>query len=222
MRHTRRNIRKFPVPNDIGQYDFRNTPMGLLNDPEWYDYPLCMDQFRQRYPGYLLSTRQSGYGHVLDKMKRKRKFVYIKEMEPELIVPDLTDFKLKPYVSYRTSDIQQSEFTAKALFNIVYGRKMVEKFHNGEEVTPIEHNEEETHQARIKAMQTGADLFVGGSWYDSFSRDIKSDEQLQKEWEEEMAIWRKYGKTTDSRKMNKRVSDNPVDRIEPPPLKLTK
>lgn len=31
-----------------------------------------------------------------------KKFVTIKEMVPELIVPDLTGFTLKPYVSYKT------------------------------------------------------------------------------------------------------------------------
>lgn len=31
-----------------------------------------------------------------------KKFVNVPEMVPELIVPDLTGFELKPYVSYRT------------------------------------------------------------------------------------------------------------------------
>jgi len=30
------------------------------------------------------------------------KFVLVPEMVPELIVPDLTGFELKPYVSYKT------------------------------------------------------------------------------------------------------------------------
>lgn len=30
------------------------------------------------------------------------KFVHVPEMVPELIVPDLSNFELKPYVSYKT------------------------------------------------------------------------------------------------------------------------
>uniref|UniRef100_A0A0K0G0N5 39S ribosomal protein L41, mitochondrial (inferred by orthology to a C. elegans protein) n=1 Tax=Strongyloides venezuelensis TaxID=75913 RepID=A0A0K0G0N5_STRVS len=32
-------------------------------------------------------------------------FVVVKEMIPELVVPDLTDFELKPYVSYKTDAV---------------------------------------------------------------------------------------------------------------------
>ncbi len=38
----------------------------------------------------------------------------IPEMVPELVVPkDLEDFPLKPYVSYRTREINQEELTSK-------------------------------------------------------------------------------------------------------------
>ena len=37
------------------------------------------------------------------------------EMVPELVVPDLSDTELKPYVSYKTKDIYQEQLTAKYL-----------------------------------------------------------------------------------------------------------
>lgn len=45
-----------------------------------------------------------------------RKFVQIKEMVPEFVVPDLTGFKLKPYVNYRAPSGIDTPLTAKALF----------------------------------------------------------------------------------------------------------
>ncbi|ELV13109.1 39S ribosomal protein L41, mitochondrial [Tupaia chinensis] len=44
------------------------------------------------------------------------KFVQIKEMVPEFVVPDLTGFKLKPYVNYRAPAGAETPLTAKELF----------------------------------------------------------------------------------------------------------
>ncbi|XP_072489274.1 large ribosomal subunit protein mL41 isoform X1 [Notamacropus eugenii] len=44
------------------------------------------------------------------------KFVKVKEMVPEFVVPDLTGFKLKPYVSYRAPAGTDEPLTAKQLF----------------------------------------------------------------------------------------------------------
>ncbi|KAG3288478.1 large ribosomal subunit protein mL41 [Ictidomys tridecemlineatus] len=44
------------------------------------------------------------------------KFVQIKEKVPEFVVPDLTGFKLKPYVNYRAPAGTDTPLTAKALF----------------------------------------------------------------------------------------------------------
>ncbi|XP_077005026.1 large ribosomal subunit protein mL41 [Tamandua tetradactyla] len=44
------------------------------------------------------------------------KFVKIKERVPEFVVPDLTGFKLKPYVSYRAPAGTETPLTAKQLF----------------------------------------------------------------------------------------------------------
>ena len=35
------------------------------------------------------------------------------EMIPELIVPDMYDCKLKPYVSYKTKEINQEKLTSR-------------------------------------------------------------------------------------------------------------
>ncbi|XP_037653621.1 39S ribosomal protein L41, mitochondrial [Choloepus didactylus] len=44
------------------------------------------------------------------------RFVTIKEMVPEFVVPDLTGFRLKPYVSYRAPAGAETPLTAKQLF----------------------------------------------------------------------------------------------------------
>ncbi|XP_069603792.1 large ribosomal subunit protein mL41 [Ranitomeya imitator] len=45
-----------------------------------------------------------------------RKFVKVKEMVPEFIVPDLSGFKLRPYVSYKAPAGTEEKMTAKRLF----------------------------------------------------------------------------------------------------------
>ncbi|KAJ8413822.1 hypothetical protein AAFF_G00064200 [Aldrovandia affinis] len=45
-----------------------------------------------------------------------RKFVSIKEMVPEFVVPSLEGFKLKPYVSYRTPTGTEPALTPETLF----------------------------------------------------------------------------------------------------------
>ncbi|KAJ8379679.1 hypothetical protein SKAU_G00004570 [Synaphobranchus kaupii] len=46
-----------------------------------------------------------------------RRFVRIREMVPEFVVPPLEGFKLKPYVSYRTPAGTESALTPEALFS---------------------------------------------------------------------------------------------------------
>ncbi|XP_062446979.1 large ribosomal subunit protein mL41 [Rhea pennata] len=48
-----------------------------------------------------------------------KKFILIKEMVPQFVVPDLTGFKLKPYVSYRAPEGSEPPMTAKQLFTEV-------------------------------------------------------------------------------------------------------
>ncbi|XP_067676949.1 large ribosomal subunit protein mL41-like [Haliotis asinina] len=56
----------------------------------------------------------------------------VPEMIPEFVVPDLTDFKLKPYVSYKVTDITQTKFTAKDLFHACYANDIADKFSKGD------------------------------------------------------------------------------------------
>lgn len=77
-------------------------------------------------------------------------------------------FQLKPYVSYRVPEVTQSEFTAQDLFDGVYRLKIINDFKNNmlkENGDPVEPNEDELltpEQAKIKARQTGSDLFSHG------------------------------------------------------------
>jgi len=62
---------------------------------------------------------------------RKGVFYHCQEMVPEFVVPDLKDFNLKPYVSYRVSDVKQSELTPQDLFNATYAKEIVDDFKAG-------------------------------------------------------------------------------------------
>ena len=78
-------------------------------------------------------------------------------MEPELIVPDLEGFNLKPYVSYKTKDINTPEFTAKDLFDRTYASEILSKIMKDEPVD-VKPNEDEILEAKLKALRPNADL----------------------------------------------------------------
>lgn len=73
--------------------------------------------------------------------------------------------QLQPYVSYRTPDVVQTEFTAEDLFNVVYAPKIVKDFNEGKldaDGNPLNPSGEEkltAEEAKIKARQTGSDIF---------------------------------------------------------------
>ncbi|OWR41662.1 ribosomal protein L41 [Danaus plexippus plexippus] len=93
------------------------------------------------------------------------RFVKVPEMIPELIVPDLKDCNLKPYVSYKAEDVIQSEFTPQQLFDAVYSKKIVIDYKQGKlnaDGQPLEPSEEENLQpeeAVQRAKRTGSDIF---------------------------------------------------------------
>lgn len=93
------------------------------------------------------------------------RFKSIPEMIPEFIVPDLTDCKFKPYVTYKTPKVVQSEFTSHDLYNAVYAQKVIDDFKNdklNEDGSCKEPSDEELmtpEEAFIKARQTGSDIF---------------------------------------------------------------
>ncbi|RWR98837.1 39S ribosomal protein L41-like protein [Dinothrombium tinctorium] len=135
-----KRVTKFTIPNRDSQWDPKHIPKHLFDD--YFNYPIYKCPLGMKHPGFWF----------------RDKFHYVKEMEPELIVPDLTDFKLKPYVSYRTPDVEQSEYNAKALFNKTYANTIVDEFLKGEKIE-MKASEKDIRAARIKAKQTGADLF---------------------------------------------------------------
>lgn len=73
--------------------------------------------------------------------------------------------QLKPYVSYRTPDVVQSEFTPRDLFDAVYSEKIVKDFKDGklsETGEPLEPSREELltpEEAYNQARKTGTDIF---------------------------------------------------------------
>ncbi|XP_063230132.1 large ribosomal subunit protein mL41 [Bacillus rossius redtenbacheri] len=143
-RHGKRNFRKFPLFNKRGTRLFKQR-QAANPDPDMTIY-----KYGLRDIGYMSRGRH----------------VTVPEMVPELVVPDLTDFQLKPYVSYRAPDVVQSAFTAGDLFGAVYGAKVAADFKQGkldEGGRPLEPSPEESltpDQALLRARQTGADLFT--------------------------------------------------------------
>ncbi|CAH1958048.1 unnamed protein product [Acanthoscelides obtectus] len=139
----KRNFKKFPIYNKRGSKIFKKQQMENP-DPE--------------VPVHKRGVRDVGYHNG-------ETFVFIPEKIPEIIVPDLTNCKLKPYVSYRAPEVTQSEFTAEDLFYVVYAPKIVKDFKEGkldENGQPLEPSPEEklsSEEAKLKARQTGSDIF---------------------------------------------------------------
>lgn len=134
------NFLDFKWPNQVTTFEHYKMPSELL-DYE-YNYPVCRDTMGIRWPGYWF----------------KRKFVYVQEMEPELVVPDLEGFNLKPYVSYRADDVEVPPLTAKELFDKVYAPQIKTQFEEGK-LDKLELKPEDIDESRAKALRTGSDLF---------------------------------------------------------------
>lgn len=139
----KRNFRKFLLYNKRGTRLFKNE---RANDPD-PEFPI--DKRGVRDTGILVNG----------------KYEEIPEKIPEIIVPNLEMCTLKPYVSYKTPDVIQSEFTSQDLFNAVYSSKIVEDFKNNKlsnSGDPIKASAEESltsEQSYILARKTGSDLF---------------------------------------------------------------
>lgn len=93
------------------------------------------------------------------------KYKEITEKIPELIVPDLTDCKFKPYVTYKTTEVVQSAFTSQDLYNAIYAKKVIDDFKNdklnedGTSMEPSANEEQTSEDAFIMARMTGSDIF---------------------------------------------------------------
>ncbi|XP_060531983.1 large ribosomal subunit protein mL41 [Cylas formicarius] len=139
----KRNFRKFQIFNKRGSRQFKKQ---RITNPD-PDVPVHKRGVRD-------------IGHELN-----GKFVVIPEKIPKLIVPDLKDCKLLPYVSYRTPEITQTEFTPQDLFNVVYAPKIMKDFNEGkldEYGNSIEPSQEEkltAEEALNNARRTGSDIF---------------------------------------------------------------
>lgn len=139
----KRNFRKFLLYNKRGTRLFKQQRI-TQPDPD-----LPIDKRGVRDTGYHLNG----------------KFIEFPEMIPQIVVPDLTGCQLKPYVSYKTPEVIQSEFTSQDLFNAVYSAKIVADFKAGklsEDGAPVEPSPEEQQTADdawVKARRTGSDIF---------------------------------------------------------------
>jgi large subunit ribosomal protein L41 len=93
------------------------------------------------------------------------KFKSVPELIPELIVPDLTDCKFKPYVTYKTPEVVQSKFMAQDLYNAVYAQKVIDDFkqdklnEDGSSKDPSGEELLTPEEAFNRARKTGSDIF---------------------------------------------------------------
>lgn len=140
----KKNFRKFLIPNKRGTREFKKKQ---LTDPH-PDIPVNLRGLR--LTGY---TDKNGH------------YVEVPEKIPQLIVPDLTGCELKPYVSYRTPLIVQSEFTTEDLFNAVYAKKIIDDWNakqlNEDGTSKVPSREEllDADTAFKLARRTGSDIF---------------------------------------------------------------
>lgn len=59
------------------------------------------------------------------------KFVAVREMIPEFVVPSLEGFKLKPYVSYKTPEGTEPVLTAETLFSQTVAQQIKKDIEDG-------------------------------------------------------------------------------------------
>lgn len=57
-----------------------------------------------------------------------KEFVFVEEMVPEIIVPDMSNCELKPYVSYNVPNIDTPVFDAKELFDQTLRNDIVNEY----------------------------------------------------------------------------------------------
>ncbi|XP_047363048.1 39S ribosomal protein L41, mitochondrial [Vespa velutina] len=151
VNYGKRNFRKFLFLNKRGSRDFKKKQS---TDP-YPDYPI--DKRGVRDTGFKIGNR----------------WINVPEMVPELIVPSLEGFTLKPYVSYKVENISQGEYTAKDLFNEIYAKKIEEDFNkqeldpNGDPMNPNEYEKLTPQEAADRAKRTGTDIFCEDVRYKS-------------------------------------------------------
>lgn len=139
----KKNFRKFLLYNKRGTRLFKQQRI-TNPDPE-----LPIDKRGVRDTGYTF----------------KGKYIEVPEKIPQIVVPDLTGFQLKPYVSYKAPNVVQSQFTSRDLFNAVYANKIIDDFKNnrlnddGSPKQPSAEEELTSDEAWKQARKTGSDIF---------------------------------------------------------------
>ncbi|XP_012273033.1 39S ribosomal protein L41, mitochondrial [Orussus abietinus] len=139
----KRNFRKFQLYNKRGSRLFKEAQAKNPNP----DIPI-----------YTRGVKPTGY-------QDGDQYVTIPEMIPELVVPSLEDFALKPYVSYAAKEVVQEEFTPEDLFNVVYAPKIIKDYEkdqlgpNGEPLNPSDAERLTSSEAKKLASRTGSDIF---------------------------------------------------------------
>ena len=65
-------------------------------------------------------------GYYLNTEQGRQKFVHIPEMSPKMVIPDLTNFTLKPYMSLsvdsKSTDVSNRKLTARDLYDKHYAK----------------------------------------------------------------------------------------------------
>ena len=156
------------TPSCLGYINFKKIDAG---NKRWSKKHKKMQFKKFEKPGAFPDVPVWKYGTRSTGIRHAAYWEHVPEKVPELVVPDLSNCNLKPYVSYKTKDIYQEELTSKDLFNIIYGRKIVEDFKSGkldEAGNALEPSTVEMltpEQAEVLAKQTGSDIFLGGVPY---------------------------------------------------------
>jgi len=138
----KKNFKKFPLYNKRGTKDFK-IRQSKNPHPE--------------VPIHHYGVRPTGVAH-------RGQFSPIEGLIPQLVVPDLTGFKLQPYVSHRAEEISRPRLTPEELFGLVYVPKISEDFTNsklGPDNEPLEPSPEEKlspEEARARALQVNSDI----------------------------------------------------------------
>ena len=147
-------------PKKIGQINKRwNKQHKKMLFKKWEKPPVFEQAQIDKY-----GTRSTGVRHHAF-------WEHVPEKVPELVVPDLEECDLRPYVSYAAEEVYQEELTSKDLFNVIYGRKIIDDFKKNKldaDGNSLEPNELETlsaENAEMLARQTGSDIFTGGVPY---------------------------------------------------------
>ena len=169
-RYGKRNFRKFEIKNKRGSKLFKQMQAESQYenpDPRYpIDSKLNHYLFLIAFYHLLINLLFSERGVRDIGFHDGKKFIEVPEMIPELIVPNLEGFTLKPYVTYKSEDVYQEEFTAKNLFDAVYAPKIAEDFKNGklnssgEALNPSAEESLTVKEARDNASKPCSDMFT--------------------------------------------------------------